>query len=281
MRILVTGASGLVGRHVLDALQGHEVFAASRRPDRLELPSHATAVQWPDGLPDVDAVIHLAGASIGGSRWSRAYMEEIRASRVEGTHALTQRYGADVHLVSASAVGYYGRDPDGPCPVDREPGDDFLAHVCQQWEAAANDHKGPTTVFRFGHVLAPGDGLLGRLEPLHKWRVAGVIPPGRQFLPWIEAHDLAAQLVHAATTGTVGTFNANVGNIAVRDLHRGLCKRIGGFPWLPVPRLALRIALGRFAAYLTGGQEAVSTLPAGAPKPTWTDLDAYLDHAYS
>lgn len=281
MRILVTGASGLVGRHVVDALAGHEVFAASRTPERLQLPKHARAVGWPNDLPDVDAVIHLAGASIGGRRWNRAYMEEIRQSRVGGTEVLTARYGKDVHLVCASAVGYYGRDPHGPCPVDRLPGDDFLASVCKEWEEAARAHKGTSAIFRFGHVLAPGDGLLGRLEPLHRWRVAGIIPPGSQYLPWIEAHDLAAQLAHAATQGTTGTFNANVDNVAVKELHRALCARIGGFPWLPVPGLALRLALGKFAAYLTGGQEAVPSLPEGAPSPRWTDLHAYLDHAYA
>ncbi|MGB1587078.1 MAG: NAD-dependent epimerase/dehydratase family protein [Thermoplasmatota archaeon] len=281
MRILVTGASGLVGRHVVAALEGHDVFAASRSPAEMDLPDHATAVQWPDELPDVDAVIHLAGASIGGRRWNRAYMDEIRTSRIGSTQTLTQRYGNDVHLISTSAVGYYGRDPDGPCPVDRAPGNDFLAQVCKDWEAAAHAHAGPTTIFRFGHVLAPGDGLLGRLEPLHRWRVAGIIPPGSQFLPWIEAHDLAAQLVHAATSGAEGTYNANVGNVAVADLHRALCARIGGIRWMPVPRLALRLALGPFAPYLMGGQEAVSRLPEGGPTPDWTDLESYLDHVYS
>ena len=128
--------------------------------------------------------------------------------------------------------------------------------------------------------MAPGEGILGRLEPLHRARIAGIIPPGSQQLPWIEAHDLAAQLAHAATSSVQGTFHGAVGNVRVDTLHRALCARLGGFPQLKVPAIALRLRLGPFAPYLMGGQEVVPHLVPGAPKPRWTELEPLLDHAY-
>lgn len=287
MRVFVTGATGLVGSRLVDALvaRGDTVLAASRDPKKLPAQEGVERVRWPGGdldLSDVDVAVHLAGASIGGGRWTDRYMQELRDSRIDTTQALVGALPPSAALVAASAVGIYGRDPTGPCSEERSPGDDFLARLCIDWEAAARRHPGRNVQLRFGHVLAAHEGLLARLEPLHRFWVAGAIPPGDQHLPWIHADDLTRVLLWAIDGDAAGPVNAVAANTTAGGLHKALCTRLGGFGWLKVPRPALRIVLGRFAAYLTGGQEVVPARLHGAGfEPAFRNLEAALDDLYA
>lgn len=268
MKILVTGASGLVGRAVLAEAQarGHDVLAAGRKGP----------VHWPPGpVPQSDAVIHLAGASIGGRRWNRRYKQELWDSRIDNTRALVEGMAPATRFVCANAVGYYGREPDGPCHEDSPPGDDFLARLCVAWQEEAQRHDN-TVVVRFGHVLAADDGILSRLIPLHKLRLAGIIGGGTQGLPWVHHEDLARLLVDAAQGDWTGIAIGAASNMTYRQLHEALCDRVGGFKPLRVPDAALRVRLGEFAGDLLGGQ-VVRPRHRHGWEPRFTELGATLD----
>jgi uncharacterized protein (TIGR01777 family) len=260
MRILVTGASGLVGRATVQQLvvKGHHVLASSRAPDSHEWPEGVETHRYSPSEPfpeDLDAIINLAGASIGGKRWTRAYRDELVESRIQVTRDAVA--AAPAALVQASAVGYYGMKPEGPCFEDRVAGDDFLALLCQKWEGEANQHKGRTVVFRFGHVLDNGTaGILGRLVPIYKMRLGGRIASGQQGLPWAHVDDVASALVWAAeSTEVAGTYNLAAPDTATQsDLNRELARALHvKAPWW-IPGIALRGAVGGLGPYLVGGQ---------------------------
>lgn len=281
MHVFVTGASGLVGqayvRHALAA--GWRVTAASR--SQRQWPAGVQGVQWPGGRLDLsgcDVVVHLAGASIAGRRWNDAYMQELRSSRIETTRQIAEAMQPGQVLVCASAVGYYGIDPQGACPESRAPGTDFLAQLCVDWETAAAEAPGRHVSLRLGHVLAPRDGILSRLVPLHKAWVAGVIGKGTQELGWIHVDDLARVIHWAATSPIEGAVNAVADAAPYRTWHEALCNRVGGFKRLRIPSFALRLGVGRFAPYLIGGQQVVAErLHREGPTFEWPEFQEALE----
>lgn len=262
MRVLVTGASGLVGQETVRALQdrGHDVVASSRDPTEHDWPPGVEAVAWdgPDAAPvqDLDGIINLAGASIGGKRWSTRYKQTILDSRLrvtQGAVATADRDGAA--LINASAIGVYGRDPRGVCHEDRPPGDDYLAQVCRQWEATAMKAGPRTAVLRFGHVLDADEGILGRLVPLYKARLGGRIASGKQGLPWVHKEDVARALVWALEGDAEGAYNLAAPEAATQaDLDRELGRALGVCHAWRIPGFAMRIAVGELGPYLVGGQ---------------------------
>lgn len=282
MQVLVGGASGLVGRAVTRRLlaAGHRVIAASRNPAAHAWPDGVQAVQWtgPEPWPEpVDAVVNLAGASIGGKRWSRSYKRQLLQSRLQSTRgaaATARAHGA--RLVSAGAIGYYGIDPDGPCPEDRMPGDDFLARLAADWEAAADTPN--RVVFRFAHVLHANDGILGRLVPLYRARLGGRIGSGKQGLPWIHVDDVASAIHWAVEGHGSGTYNLAAPQATTQsDVDRALGKALGvAHPWW-IPGPAMRIAVGGLGPYLVGGQVTPpDRLLGDGFEFRFTDLDAAM-----
>lgn len=262
MRVLVTGASGLVGRATTRRLQdhGHHVIASSRAPDAHTWPGGVETVGWdgPDSAPcdPVDGIINLAGASIGGKRWSTRYKQDLLDSRLRVTQGAAATASRDTApLVSASAIGFYGRDPDGVCHEDRPPGDDFLAGLCQQWEASADRSGGRTAILRFGHVLDADEGILGRLVPLYKARLGGRIASGKQGLPWVHKEDVARALVWALEGDAEGAYNVAAPEAATQgDMDRELGRALGVCHAWRIPGFAMRIAVGGLGPYLVGGQ---------------------------
>jgi uncharacterized protein (TIGR01777 family) len=277
MTVLVTGATGLVGRRLVTALttRGDRVVAVSRRPgahgDRL---THLVADPtrpgpWLDAMRDVDAVVHLAGAGVFDHRWTADYKKTIHDSRVASTAVLAAAFadhprradGSPKTFVSASAIGYYGNS-DADCDESAPPGDDFLARVCVEWEAAAAPARaaGVRVVHpRISVVLDPAGGALPQLVRPFQFFVGGPVASGRQWVSWIHHADLTAVLLHLLDTPSLaGPVNAAAPE-AVRN--RDLCRTIGrvlGRPcWLPAPRFALRVALGEVADAIAGGQHAV------------------------
>lgn len=266
--VLVTGASGLVGRHLVPRLldAGHRVVVTSRDPAQHDWPAEVTPVEW-DGtepLPwdePLDAMVNLAGASIGGRRWNRAYKEAIRQSRLRITDGLVHWIAARPEgrrpaLVTASAIGYYGIDPDGDCHEDRAPGDDFLGRLCQDWEATAS--QAPTRVVRLrsGHVLAAEDGFMARLLPIYRLRLGGPIAGGDQGLPWIHVEDAARAYQWAVETdGAEGAYNlAAPQPVTQGGFNKALARELGVCARAPLPGFALRIVVGELGRHLVGGQ---------------------------
>ncbi|HEX2065790.1 MAG TPA: TIGR01777 family oxidoreductase [Candidatus Thermoplasmatota archaeon] len=266
MRILVSGASGLVGDHLLAHLvrEGHTVVALSRAPDRHLWPRGVVAVAWDaqGPLPPVqaDAVVNLAGERVIGRRWSKAQVRRLRDSRLGPTLRLVEwaRHAGARVLVSASAAGYYGIRPEGPCPETRAPGEDVLARLCVDWEAAAHAFPGRVAVLRLGHVLSPLGGYLKEVLPYARLGLAGPIAGGRQPMPWVHAEDVARAILWVLEGKAEGAYNAASPGSAggtQREFAQALGRALRR-PQLPVPGLALRLRYGAGAApVLMGGQD--------------------------
>lgn len=275
MRVLVTGATGLLGHKLVARLhgRGNKVVVVTRSRARAATMACERVAEWDglgrfpvDALGGVDGVVHLAGESVGGRRWSDAQKRRILDSRVQGTRQLVAAMGAAPRkarvLVCASAAGFYGENPVGPVDETAPAGADFLAQVCAAWEAAASgvEASGIRRVsVRLGVVLARDGGALERLVPLFRAGLGGKLGSGTQGFPWIHVEDAVGLLVHALdhddVTGPVNAVapardtNGEFTAALARVLHR---------PSLfTVPGLALKAALGEMGGMLLGGQLVV------------------------
>lgn len=262
LKILVTGASGVVGRHLLPYLttQGHSVVTLGRRPDT----GKDGAFHWDPGrgvmderaLEGVDAVIHLAGSNLAAGRWTRARKREILESRTQGTRLLVEAMARTEKpvstLVSSSAVGFYGDTGDDEATEDSGPGKGFLADVCRAWEAEALPAQSRGTrvvLMRTGVVLTPNGGALGALLPVFRKGAGGPVAGGRQWMSWISADDLAAALLHSVEhsdlegpcNGVAPTAERN------RDFTRVLGHVLNRPAVVPVPGSVLKLAYGQMA----------------------------------
>lgn len=273
MQILVTGATGFVGRALILRLlrDGHRVRALVRSPARaadllgaeVELASakgEGALVRAVDGC---DAVIHLAGESVAGKRWSAARKRVLWDSRVALTEQLVAAIAAAERrpkvLVSASAVGYYGDRGDEELDEASAPKDDFLGSMCQAWEAAARAaeaHGVRVCCVRIGLVLGRGGGVLGTMLPLFRAGLGGPLGSGKQWFPWIHLHDLVALMATAVSDARYegAVLGVAPGAVTNGGFSRALGAAIGRWAVLPAPAFALRLALGEAAAAVLAGQ---------------------------
>ncbi|MEU3218068.1 TIGR01777 family oxidoreductase [Streptomyces sp. NPDC006971] len=270
-RIAVSGASGLIGAALVRSLRadGHEVVRLVRHPARA-----GDEVEWsPErryvdvaGLVGCDAVVHLAGAGVGDHRWTPAYKQEIRESRVHGTTAVAEALASlDVPpkvLVSGSAIGYYGDTGDRAVDESAPAGTGFLPSVCVEWEAAtaAAQEAGVRTVHaRTGLVVGRAGGAWGRLFPLFRAGLGGRLGDGRQYWSFIALHDEVAALRHILDTESLSgpvnltgpdpVTNAEVTAAMGRVLRRPTL--------LTAPAPALRLVLGDFAEEVLASQRVL------------------------
>ncbi len=269
MRILVTGATGFVGVGLANHLEreGHSVDVVSRRPN--------VGCDWnPEDLDRAaarsDAVVHLAGAGILDRRWTEAYKREILQSRVDTTRAIAQACASHgTRLVSTSATGYYGPGDDSVLSEESPPGEDFLARVCQEWEAAlepARSAGAPTAVVRAGVVLGSGGGALRKMLLPFKLGLGGPIGGGRQAFPWVHLDDLCRLYGWlAAHPGQEGAFNGtSPGCCSQAEFARALGRALGRPAFLPMPGFILRLVVGEAAGVLCTGQTALPLRAQGA-----------------
>lgn len=247
LSILITGASGFVGSALVRRLgaAGHRVHALARgvRDGRSPWwdPASGRIELAPCG--PLDAVIHLAGESIAGGRWTAARKVRIRESRVQGTsvlaRALLQLNPRPAVLIAASAIGFYGDRGDALVDEDSPPGTGFLADVCRQWEGAADAAAtaGMRVVrLRLGLVLDRSGGALPRMLPAFRFGLGGMLGGGRQVMSWVMLDDLLAMVEHALCDArlsgpvnavapgavTNGEFTRALGRV----LHRPACMRV-------------------------------------------------------
>ncbi|MCA1848044.1 MAG: TIGR01777 family oxidoreductase, partial [Actinobacteria bacterium] len=214
MKVLISGATGLIGSALIPELEsgGHQITRLTRSP------GSDSDVGWnpEEGEIDAsrleghDAVVHLAGESIGEGRWTPEKKRRIRESRTKGTRLLAETTAGLPEppgvMVSASAVGYYGDRGNELLREDSGPGSDFLAEVCKAWEAAADPAReaGMRVVhLRNGIVLSTEGGALARTLPIFKLGGGGRIGSGRQWWSWVAMDDVVGAIVHALTDDSV------------------------------------------------------------------------------
>lgn len=263
MRILMAGASGFLGTRLVDRLaaDGHQLTRLVRRP-----PRKANEKQWnpsagqldPTVVAGADAVINLAGAGVGDKRWNDAYKGLIRASRVNTTTTLATTIAGMSEadrpevLLNSSAVGWYGNTGDRAVEEDAPAGEGFLADVCRVWEAAtrpAEDAGVRVVRLRTGLPLHREGGMLKPQLLPFKLGIAGRLGSGRQWLPWISMADwLGAVLFLLNRHDIAGPVNV-VGPAPVTNAEftRELARQLHRPAVIPIPALALKVALGGFA----------------------------------
>jgi uncharacterized protein (TIGR01777 family) len=270
-KIIVAGGTGLLGSALVGALQDdrHMVVVLTRHPTRdneLRWSPEHDDLSWTTALDGAHAVINLAGASIAGGRWTTARKAAIHNSRMQATGALVRAIKAAPQplpiFISSSAVGYYGSRGDEPITETTPAGSDFLAHVCRDWEAAANDLSATSRVvlLRSGVVLARHGGALPQMALPFKLFAGGPAGSGRQFVSWIHLHDWVAMVKWAlATQNIAGPLNVTApAPVTNEDFSRTLGRVLRRPSWLKAPSFALRLVLGEMAdALLLGGQRVL------------------------
>lgn len=268
--VLVTGASGLVGRALCAALaqQGARVLALRHRQPVPALPGVEPVANL-DAIPDdtrIDAIVNLAGALILGGPWTAGRRRQLRESRLATTGALVNLVGrlktAPATLVSASAVGYYGVRGDEPLDEAAAPQDIFQSRLCQDWEAEANRAAAfgvRVVVLRLGVVLAPTGGALAPLALAARAGLGAVLGDGRQGFPWIHLDDVVRLVGFALDTPALaGPVNAVApGHVSQRGFTDTLARVLRRPRWLRMPAWPLRLLLGEMAQLLVDGQHVV------------------------
>ncbi|HEV3002358.1 MAG TPA: TIGR01777 family oxidoreductase [Solirubrobacteraceae bacterium] len=277
MRVTLTGATGRIGRAIVEALvaRGDDVTVLSRSPDRARrsLPAGVAAEAWvPSGGPAPaaalggrDAVVHLAGEDVA-QRWTERAKREIRESREVGTRNLVAGIAAAAPrpraLVSASASGYYGARGDEPVDEDQPPGDDFLAQVVVAWEREARraEELGVrVALMRTGVVLSPDAGALKKMLPPFRLGVGGPVAGGRQHMPWVHLDDVVGMYVQAIHderwSGPVNVVAP--GAVTNRDFSKALGKALHRPAIAPVPALALKLLYGEMSQIVLTGVNMV------------------------
>ncbi len=256
MRILLTGGTGFVGTALTEVLkrQGHEIVLLTRR----DVPPPGTTLS-PHWLEGVDAIVNMAGESIAGGRWTTAYKQKIRDSRIPLSRALAEgccalaRQGnpAPQVFVSFSAVGYYGTHPSQEFTEQSPPGDSWLCGVARDWEAAvaAVAEVGVRLVIlRLGVVLGPG-GFLARLATPFQFFVGGPPGDGKQPISWIHRDDVVAVVSQALTDSAMqGSYNVAAPQAATMDeMAAAIGAALHRPSWLSVPAFSLRLLFGELA----------------------------------
>ncbi|WP_145484713.1 TIGR01777 family oxidoreductase [Yersinia aldovae] len=273
MRILITGATGLIGRNLTVFLlsQAHQVTVLTRDIQRA---SHALGAQvtcWSTlndkhDLNDFDAVINLAGEPIAEKRWTVQHKEILCQSRWQITEKLTTLIKASGEppavFISGSAVGFYGDQGQALVTEEETPHDEFTHQLCERWEnlaSAAESENTRVCLLRTGIVLALHGGALAKMVPLIRLGLGGPIGDGRQYLPWIHIDDMVHGIYYLLTTHNLsGPFNM----VSPYPVHNEqfiatLAEVLDRPAVIRTPAAAIRLLLGESAALVLGGQRAI------------------------
>jgi uncharacterized protein (TIGR01777 family) len=273
VKIVISGASGFIGRRLLKTLaQGGRSLHVLSRHQGTNLPPGVRLFTWnpvkgappEDALRDADAVFHLAGEPVA-QRWSDDVKRRIRESRVIGTRNLVQ--GIDklsrkpAALICASATGYYGTRGDEALTESAPAGKGFLAETCVEWEreALAAEPLGVrVALIRTGMALDPRGGALQRLLPPFRMGVGGKLGNGRQWVPWIHLEDLANLYAFALDNPVRGAVNGTAPNpVTNADFTHALASALHRPAVLPIPAFAMKALYGEMAQILFDSQRVL------------------------
>ena len=289
MKVAIAGATGFVGSRLVEKLQaaGHQVVVLSRDAARarrvfpasaypnLEVVAYTPAESgdWQKSIAGCDAVVNLAGLPIAEERWTPARQQAILDSRKLTTaklvEAIVNANPRPSVFVSASAIGYYGTSETAEFDETSPAGNDFLAAVCKDWEAAAQPAKNAGTrlaILRLGIVLGMG-GALAKMLPPFKLFAGGPLGTGKQWFSWVHREDVVDLILYALQNSQVqGVLNATAPNpVRMNELCQTLGEVLKRPSWLPVPSFALELLLGDGAKVVLEGQKVLpkQTLASG------------------
>lgn len=273
MRVLITGATGLVGSNVSKKClaKGYEVNYLTTSKEKIKQEENYKGFFWdPENneiddecLNKVDVIIHLAGASIA-KRWTSSYKKEIINSRVETANLLFNRLKATnqsiKQFISASAIGIYPSSFQNLYKEDDTRIDDsFLAEVVEKWEAAADQFKSPQTKVvkvRTGLVLAKNGGALQKMKEPVELNLGAGFGSGKQWQSWIHIEDLSNMYLHIIENSLEGVYNGVAPNpVTNNELTECIAEKLDKKVWLPnVPAIALKLALGDMSTVVLSSQ---------------------------
>jgi uncharacterized protein (TIGR01777 family) len=289
MKIAISGATGFVGSRLVKRLhtEGHRILVLTRNTTfaqkvfpsqafpNLEIISYTPSVSgsWQDSIAGCDGVVNLAGEPIAEGRWTPERKQEILNTRKLGTQkiveAIAKANPQPTVLVNTSAIGYYGTSETASFDEDSASGNDFLAQVCQDWEAEASKVKDTNVrlvILRFGIVLGNG-GALGKMITPFKLFAGGPIGSGQQWFSWIHLDDIVSLIIQALTKPTMeGVYNATAPQpVRMNDLSTTMGNVMNRPSWLPVPGFAIEAILGDGAKVVLEGQQVLPkrTLESG------------------
>lgn len=289
MKVAVTGGTGLVGSRLVEQLvaERHEVVVLTRSSPKartlfpVEVYPTVSIVSydpmnsdlWQASISGCDAVVNLAGEPISEGRWTPERKKVLMDSRVVTTQKLVEAIAAAAIkpkvFVSASAIGFYGTSETSTFDESSAAGDDYLAEICKNWEAAAAGAKSlgsRLVILRFGIVLGMGGAIAKMLLPF-KVFAGGPIGTGRQWFSWIHQDDLVVLIMQALTQDSMeGVYNATAPNpVTMSELCRQMGQVLGRPSWLPVPAFVLEAMLGEGATLVLEGQKVLPkrTLESG------------------
>ncbi|AFY36677.1 protein of unknown function DUF1731 [[Leptolyngbya] sp. PCC 7376] len=281
MKVAISGATGLVGQRLVDRLhkshdvvvftrseaKAQKVFPASRYPNlKIVAYTPKTSGAWQDNISGCDAVVNLAGAPIAEQRWTASYKQEILSSRQVGTEKIVEAIAKATDkpktLINASAIGYYGTSETATFDETSSLGNDFLAEVCQKWEAAAEKARESgtrTVILRSGIVLAKEGGALTKMLLAFNTFVGGPLGTGQQWVSWIHRDDLVSLIETALQSDAwQGIYNATAPNpVTMQQLSEALGSVINRPSWLPVPGFVLELLLSDGAKVVLEGQKVL------------------------
>ncbi len=294
MKIAISGATGFVGSRLVERLhtQGHRILVLTRNTNfakkvfpspafpNLEIIAYTPSISgtWQDAIAGCDGVVNLAGEPIAEGRWTPERKQEILNTRKLGTQkiveAIAKANPQPSVLVNTSAIGYYGTSETASFDENSAAGNDFLAQVCQEWEAEARkvqDMNVRLVILRFGIVLGHG-GALGKMITPFKLFAGGPIGSGQQWFSWIHLDDIVSLIIQALTQPTMeGVYNGTAPQpVRMNDLSTTMGNVMNRPSWLPVPGFAIEAILGDGALVVLEGQQVL-------PKRT---LDSGFEYQY-
>jgi len=292
MKILLTGGTGLIGRHLIPRLLelGHSVTVSTRSPEKAKSRLDSRVTLWRDfegqtNLNGFDAVINLAGEPIADKRWTAEQKQRLCHSRWDITQKLVTLINASdappSALISGSAAGYYGDLGEVVVTEEEPPHNEFTHNLCARWEQIACEAQSEHTrvcLLRTGVVLAPRGGILAKMTPAFKLGLGGPIGSGRQYLAWIHIDDMVNGILWLLDNDLRGPFNM-VSPYPVRNeqFAHALGHALNRPAIFRVPAAAIRLLMGESSILVLGGQRALpKRLEAAGFGFRWYDLEEAL-----
>lgn len=295
MKILISGASGLIGTNLIPTLEakGDEVYKLVRKTPKFD-----DEIQWDSQkgfsnaekakLENFDAVIHLAGDNVASENWSEEKKKRIHDSRVLGTKvlvdALKELKSPPAHFISASATGFYGNGKDKVLTEDSPKGEGFLPDVCAEWEAEAQKAESFARVvlMRTGVVLAKDGGALEKMLTPFKFGVGGTVGSGDQWMSWIALDDIISIINFFLENPQLeGAFNLTSPNpVTNEQFTKALGQAISRPTILPIPEFAIKLMFGEMGErlLLEGARVLPKRLEESGYKFQFPQLESALQH---